>query len=367
MIVAPEPNTNVPPLASAGRRLLAKSVDSVLFAGLAFIVGRWLPLGEFSLRGIVPTAVTTVWVASFLVAADTVSAQLFGATPGELIAGIRVRMADGSNLTWSMRQDRAVDALVGGTFGLRSLLGCMFRGRPAPYDRDCRVEYLPRSGPSAVVRSVAFGLTLVAALSAAVAVTVLKSLDVDTQVAINKVLRNIGLPVREIWANPVTGNRVLLPEDWHVALSTQSEHLGEVAIEFECRHEDVRCLVQLKVDAWHSVGYLDHEVETDPFTIEENFARIVGLDGVRLLTDHEGVSGKTRLDQLYLFELADVHLPPGHHAAGIGWFTEERYTWTLILLAPRASGSDVATAEAAQSLVWSLIQSTSSANATENP
>jgi hypothetical protein len=197
-------------LSRTGRRFLAKAVDIVLFGVLSLAVGRLFLPEQWSQEGVVPAFGTTVWALGFYVVADTICAQLFDATPGEFLAGIRVRMMDGSKLTWTARQDRTTDALVVGTIGVFSLLRGLLSGNQAPYDRDWTVQYLGTNALQRFAVGAAIAALLLCVVAAGFWMTAMK-VDPDFELSTRKLMSRLGFPVREIWLNPVTGARLVLP------------------------------------------------------------------------------------------------------------------------------------------------------------
>lgn len=326
-----------PPVCVA-RRLLAKSVDVLLFGAAAFVIGRLLLPDQFNVGGVVPAFGTSVWVLGFFVVADTVCAQLLGATPGELLAGIRVRMADGSPLTWSARQDRTTDALVDGTLGAPGLLRALLRGQPAPYDRDWRVDFLQAGALQRLAAGLVVAVGLVVLLAVGGWLALFKGLDADTRVAASRVLRWVGVPVRAVWANPITGALVELPEGWYVRRSTSRPMAGNDVVEFECADGPAKCRVVLGTLPQSEVGAVDPERDTTAASIEHFFDFIVGERDIGRIDTRAGLAGEARLGQVYVAELAP--LPSAAQAARIGlcWFTERKHTWVLAATFERADG-----------------------------
>jgi hypothetical protein len=323
-------------MACVGRRILAKLVDVALFGAMSLVIGRLLVPDQVSLGGLVPAFGTTVWTLGFFVAADTICARLLGATPGELLAGVRVCMADGSRLTWSARQDRTTDALVDGTIGVTGLLGALLRGQPAPYDKDVRVEFVPIGGAQRLVVAAltvaCLGLLLIAGLW----LTVIRAIDADTHVAASKLLRHAGVPVRAVWANPVSGLPVVLPDGWYVAREEQRTHVGDTVVEFRCATEEGECSILLGVSTWQEAGYLAAETDTTREAIENAFNGVLDESDATVIDERSGITGAARLDQIYMAELPAHPSDPGGTARyGLAWFSERKNAWLLTITVPQ--------------------------------
>ena len=347
-------------MACAGRRVFAKLVDVTLFGAMSLVVGRLLVPDQVSLGGIVPAFGTTLWALTFFVAADTVCARLFGATPGEFLAGVRVCMADGSRLTWSARQDRTTDALVDGTIGAASLLRSLVAGKPASYDKDWRVEFRPLGGALRVVVGALAVASLAALMVVGLWLTVIKPIGADSQVATSKVLRYFGFPVRAVWANPATGLPVELPDGWYVRRQVHRANIGDTMVEFRCDRDGDACRVVLGVTAWPEAGYLS-ERDTMSEAIEKAFNLLLDEGDMMVVDDRARITGEARLDQIYMAELSGPkNDPQGGGRYGLAWFSDRKYAWVLSIEVPRREGKAMLSDDE-QAFALSIVQSAFSA------
>lgn len=346
-------STPSPPVCAA-RRLLAKSVDVLLFGAAAFVTGRALLPEQFDVGGVVPAFGTTVWVLTFFVVADTVCARLFGATPGEWLAGLRVRRADGAPLTWSARQDRTTDALVDGTLGAPSLLRALLKGQPAPYDRECQVHFLRAGALQRLAAGAATAAVLAALAAAGGWLALVKGLDADAQVATSRVLRWVGLPVRTVWASPISGAVVVLPEGWFVRRSTYRQAFGDAVFEFECEDGPAKCRVVLGTMSQSQVGFVDAAADTTAQAIEQHFRHLVDERGVGYVDTRDAIEGDARLAQVFVAELQPAADSPHARRIGLCWFTERKHTWVLTATFDTTGGA-TSRADAARALMLSLV------------
>jgi hypothetical protein len=342
--------------AGIARRFLAKAVDVTLFGMASVALGRLLLPEQLTLQGLVPATVTALWVLSFYVAADTVAAQLMGATPGEYLAGIRVRMLDGAKLTWSARQDRTTDALVEGTLGIAGLLRSLSTGRPAPYDRDWCVLYLRATRFQRFFAAATVVLTIACLVALGVWVTLLRGLDADVEVAGRKFMARMGFPVQDVWFNPLTGSRVPMPEDWYVRQSTFGEDLTDAKVEFECSKGPSACRIVLLAMPQAIVGMITADRDGRPESMQRVFKLMLGEDDVTILNFNEGLEGDARLNQIYVAELSREGLPDNAQRVGLVWFTEKKNSWFLTMTL--SSGHDeTSVRDRARALALGIIQS----------
>jgi hypothetical protein len=110
------------------RRFLAKVVDLGVFMYVAVLGATWLFGTELGVRSIVHAFATCIWAVGVFVVADALCTITLGLTPGELLAGIRVRKPGDASLNWSDRQDRTVDSFVEGTLRFPRLVRALSRG-----------------------------------------------------------------------------------------------------------------------------------------------------------------------------------------------------------------------------------------------
>lgn len=351
------PATHPSPMACMGRRLLAKLVDMTLFGALSLVVGRLLIPEQMSWGGLVPAFGTTLWALGFFVASDTVCARLFGASPGEFLAGVRVVDAGGERLTWSARQDRTTDALVDGTIGAIGLLRALIQGKPASYDRDWQVVFLSLGGAQRAVVGLLTVASLALLLAAGLWLSVVKAVDTDARVAVSKVLRHLGLPARAVWANPATGTPVTLPAGWFVRRQVQRIDTGDTVVEFECERNRTPCRILMGVSSWHESGVLNATRDTTREAIERMFRVVLDEPDAFIVDDRPALEGADRFDRLYSVEL----MPPEGATdrkgrAGLAWFTERRNSWMLSVDVPARDGGTILSVEE-EAFVLALVQS----------
>lgn len=344
------------PAMCIGRRFMAKVVDAALFGALSIAVGRLLIPDQFSFGSIVPAFGTAIWVLGFFVASDTIAAQVFGATPGELIAGIRVRMTDGSNLTWSARQARTTDALVDGTLGAVGLIRAILTGRQAAYDRDWRVHYLRAGVVQRIFVGTATAMSLLALLLLLIWLTVAKGFGTDLEVASRKVLHRLGFPIQDVWVNPITGLKVELPPGWIVTGSLFRQNIADMYFVFNCPDGGAVCQVKLGTTPEANIGMLRSNEDTSEDAIERHFKDLVLEQGALVLEGHPAAVDDARLDQIYKVSLDTSQASKDVSRIGFCWFTERKHTWVLATTAPRITRS-AEQAEHARTLALALIQS----------
>jgi len=327
----------------------------MLFGTLSIVVGRLLFPEQLSLSGLVPAFGTAVWTLGFFLAADTVFAQLFGASPGEFLAGVRVCMADGSKLTWSARQDRTTDALVDGTIGAVGLIRSLMKGHSAPYDRDWRVEFVPANAAQRFTLGLAIAASLTVLLATGVWLTVTKGLDADAHVAASKVLRYFSVPVRVVWANPTTGLAVELPKGWVVQTISHYPDIAYSVFEFEFRPADnARCYVALGTITNSTVGFLETN-DTSDEAIERVFRDLMNESNVMVRRKENELEGMAKLDDIYTVDIFDSTTGARADRLGFVWFTGRKDSWVLTMPAARPFGS---VDDGRSELALALMQST---------
>lgn len=342
------------PLGCVLRRCLAKAVDVLLFTVLSFAAARGLLDQTLAFDGLVPAFLSALWVAGFIVSADIACVLVFGRTPGEFLAGIRVLTLGSRRLPMSMRQDRTVDALVEGTLGCVPLLGRFWRIEPAPYDAGCIVHFA-RVTPQRVLLTLAALAVAALALAAAGLVMGLRGLEANAPPALTRALRAAGLDVAESWINPVTGARVTLPRGWRMATSRFSPGGGEFTVDFECDLDGVPCTVRLGARPGFVYNEIDPAVETSPEALATSFQDYFGRDAATTI-DRPGVEGEQRLSSLYAapFVFDDDAEVAARAGTGILWFTERRHAWGVGLVHPAQPGP---IADEATRLAFALVAS----------
>lgn len=342
-------------LARAGRRVLAKVVDIAAFGSVSLLLGRLLFPDQLAFAGLVPIFLTALWLLGFYVAADTVVARLLGATPGEYLAGIRVVMVDGSALTWSTRQDRTTDALAEGTFGALRLVRNLVTGQPASYDRDCIVRFRQ----AATTRHALAGFAIVALIgclvSAGIWLSVLRGLNVEAEAATRRLLLRAGLPVQEVWVNPITGSRVLLPPTCSTVSASHNYSLGDMAFHFMCDSLPLPHEISIGVAFQLAAVALDPTRDTERSSMERNFRSILGEREVEFTDLRAELVGDARLAHVYPVELSSQGYADETRRSGLHWFVGRKHAWVMSITAPSAAAGSFGPA---QELALELIQST---------
>ncbi|MBI3155595.1 MAG: hypothetical protein HYZ20_09305 [Burkholderiales bacterium] len=342
------------PLGCVLRRSAAKAIDVGLFAALSYSAATLALAQPLAFDALVPAFLSALWVAGFIVSADLACVLLFGRTPGEFLAGIRVLTLESRRLPMSLRQDRTVDALVEGTLGCVPLLARFWRLQPAPYDAGCIVQFA-RFTPQRVVLTLALLVAAGVVLVGAGLVLGLRGVEAHAPPALSRALRAAGLDVSESWVNPVTGARVTLPRGWQMAQSRHSPGGGEFMVEFGCDRDDLPCVVRLVAEPGFAYNELDPAKDTAARTLDARFKALFGRRAATLV-DRPDLAGQSRLAALYAAPFAFDEDPAAPERAGTGilWFTERRHRWGVDFV--HLAGPDPTGDEAAR-LAFALIAS----------
>lgn len=348
------------PVGCVVRRCLAKAVDVLLFAAVSFLIALFVLREPLRFDGLVPAFLSSLWVLGFVVSADIASALLFGATPGELLAGIRVMTLEDGRLAFSQRQDRTTDAFVDGTLGCMALLSLFWQRQPAPYDKGCTI-YFARLTPQRLLVSLLALLAASAMLVAAALMLGVGELGDKVPAPVMRLIRQAGFDVREQWRNPLTGKAIGLPEGWRVANSTYRPALGDMRVDFTCAEDagDAPCLVRLAV--WPGeLDVLEYDVEryTDASALDSILRTVLLADyDEGSLDARDTVEGLRRLELLYSARLS-FDRSEAANAAGtaIIWFSDKRHTWALAVVHPERGSTGIA--DAAYRLAFGLVAST---------
>jgi uncharacterized RDD family membrane protein YckC len=315
-----------------GRRILAKCVDTSVFSAVFTVLHLWLFPVE---NGLLPLLATIAALGTFLVAADTLTASLFGATPGEWIAGLRIYTAAGDPLPWATRADRTTSALWAGTLGVISLCERIASGKPAPYDEGCLIEVKRRDHRAAMLLDlVGIALTIGLALLSFAWFFLSTATTTGAKAALLNFAHDAGLPVRQRWTNPFTHDVVVIPDGWRIG---DSEYQGEILSEqwFFCGDG---CFARLHAYTFEQERIISAEMIHSTC----NYYLLEALGGADLGHPHENyfdIPNSSRAALVYVFDLPPISQLPEHTHVGLCWAQGEVGYGLISLLPRREAGS----------------------------
>lgn len=343
------------PIGCVVRRCVAKAADVTLFGGLSYLVALLLLQQPLRFDGFVPACLSTLWGLGFIISADIAFALVFGVTPGELLAGIRVVTVEEKRLTFSQWQDRTTDALVEGTVGLTSLLPAFWRLEPAPYDKGCIIYFAPFT-PQRILTT---GMLVAASLgTVAVAGVVLqiRGFESTAPLMLTRVLKTLGADVSQRWINPLTGYEVVLPRRWEVVGSMVVPMSGEFKVELRGRDTSPG-VVWLVGHPGLDFNELDGDTDASPDNIARLAKQVLGnaFDEATSLDARTDLTGDRRLVPLYSAYGVVGEGGNARFLTAIVWFTERRHTWVVGISRPR---DDELAHRQARELALGLIRST---------
>ncbi|WP_137805886.1 RDD family protein [Pseudomonas sp. G(2018)] len=343
------------PLSCVVRRCLAKAVDLTLFVSISFMVAFFVLPGSLRFDALVPAFLSVLWVLGFIVSADIAFVLVFGRTPGEMLAGIRVLTLEEERLGLSQRQDRTTDAFVDGTIGCISLLSLFWRREPAPYDKGCTVWFARLTRQRLLVTALISAALVTTLVVASVAIGFMGVQDSAPAIVI-RLMKKVGFDVQERWVNPLTGKVLILPVGWRVLDSSYQPPFGELMVNFACTQDDGLCLVRLAISP-------DSILYSQPDEIS-NFEQLDGILRSLLNTDYDegsldlrpDVLGDPRFDLLYSARTVFNENAADLSGTAIVWFTERKHTWALGIA--HSIAARPALRDEAYRLAFGLIQST---------